>query len=139
MAYSVIEQSRVNTIYKPKVGFLIDMDGVIYRGSQLIKGADVFLRKLKSLRIPYMLLTNNSQGSRSAMALKLTHMGIPIKSYEIFNCSMATARFVARSKPNGSAYLIAETAWKILYAKTAIRSMINLRLRDRGRGKHHQY
>ena len=84
------------------------MDGVIYRGSQLIKGSDVFLRKLKSLRIPYLLLTNNSQGSRNAMALKLTHMGIPTKSYEIFTCSMATARFVARSKPNGSAYLIAE-------------------------------
>jgi ribonucleotide monophosphatase NagD (HAD superfamily) len=27
-------------------GFLIDMDGVIYRGEQLIDGADLFIKQL---------------------------------------------------------------------------------------------
>ena len=30
----------------PKHGFLIDMDGVVYRGSELIPGADRFVRQL---------------------------------------------------------------------------------------------
>ena len=42
-------------------GFLIDMDGVIYRGNQLIPGADRFVRMLKDKRIPFLFLTNNSR------------------------------------------------------------------------------
>ena len=30
------------------VGYLIDMDGVIYRGNQLIPGADQFIRGLRA-------------------------------------------------------------------------------------------
>jgi len=44
-----------------KIGFLLDMDGVIYRGDQLIPGTLDFLERLKSLSIPYLFLTNNSQ------------------------------------------------------------------------------
>lgn len=91
MAYPVLKASCMKTLYKPEVGFLLDMDGVIYRGNQLIEGADTFLRKLKSLHIPYMFLTNISQGSRSATALKLTHLGIPTKPYEIFTISQANS------------------------------------------------
>lgn len=33
-------------------GFLIDMDGVIYRGSELIPGADRFVNQLLEQEIP---------------------------------------------------------------------------------------
>ncbi|WP_227021430.1 HAD-IIA family hydrolase [Oceaniferula marina] len=91
-----------------KVGFLLDMDGVIYRGNELIPGSDTFLKKLKSLEIPYMFLTNNSQRTRRDVALKLTRMGIEAKPEEIFTCAMATARYLALKKPNGTAYVIGE-------------------------------
>lgn len=98
----------MNTHSKSKVGFLLDMDGVIYRGSELISGSDAFLRKLKSLGIPYMFLTNNSQRTRRDVALKLTRMGIDAQPEEIFTCAMATARYLALKKPNGTAYVIGE-------------------------------
>lgn len=91
-----------------KVGFLLDMDGVIYRGSELINGSATFLNKLKALGIPYLFLTNNSQRTRRDVALKLTRMGIPAEPEEIFTCAMATARFLANKKPNGTAYVIGE-------------------------------
>src|SRR5947209_1212826 len=59
-----------------KRGFLIDMDGVIYRGSHLIPGADKFVQRLRTLDIPFLFLTNNSQRTRRDMALKLMRMGI---------------------------------------------------------------
>src|SRR5437660_12512359 len=91
-----------------KYGFLIDMDGVIYRGSELIPGADRFVCRLIDLAIPFLFLTNNSQRTRRDVATKLGRMGIPVEERHIFTCAMATARFLARQKPGGTAYVIGE-------------------------------
>lgn len=89
-------------------GFLIDMDGVIYRGSQLIPGADRFVRDLLSLNLPFLFLTNNSQRTRRDVVTKLQRLGIDVDESHIFTCAMATARFLAAQKPNGTAYVIGE-------------------------------
>jgi NagD protein len=89
-------------------GFLIDMDGVIYRSAELIPGAIQFIRALKASDIPFLFLTNNSQRTRRDMATKLQRMGMPVGEEHIFTCAMATARFLARQKPNGTAYVIGE-------------------------------
>ncbi|MFQ5734824.1 MAG: HAD family hydrolase, partial [Planctomycetaceae bacterium] len=57
-------------------GFLIDMDGVIYRGNQLIPGADRFVEHLLNDDVPFLFLTNNSQRTRRDVATKLRRMGI---------------------------------------------------------------
>jgi NagD protein len=89
-------------------GFLIDMDGVLYRSSQLIPGAVEFIRLLQRWEIPFLFLTNNSQRTRRDVATKLSRMGMPVGEDHIFTCSMATARFLARQKPGGTAYVIGE-------------------------------
>lgn len=92
----------------PKNGFLIDMDGVIYRGSQLIPGADQFINTLLEEDIPFLFLTNNSQRTRRDVTTKLQRMGIEVQERHIFTCAMATARFLAKHKPEGTAYVIGE-------------------------------
>ena len=89
-------------------GFLIDMDGVIYRGPELIPGAAEFIAGLRRSRIPFMFLTNNSQRTRRDVAMKLTRMGVAVEDKHIFTCAMATARFLASQKPHGTAYVIGE-------------------------------
>jgi NagD protein len=91
-----------------KKGFLIDMDGVIYRSAELIPGAVQFIRALKDNDLPFLFLTNNSQRTRRDMAMKLQRMGMPVGEEHIFTCAMATARFLARQKPGGTAYVIGE-------------------------------
>jgi NagD protein len=91
-----------------KRGFLIDMDGVIYRSSQLIPGAVDFVKMLQRMRIPFLFLTNNSQRTRRDVAMKLNRMGMPVDASNIFTCAMATARYLARQKPHGTAYVIGE-------------------------------
>jgi NagD protein len=90
------------------IGFLIDMDGVIYRGGKLIPGADRFIERLKAEHIPFRFLTNNSQRTRRDVAMRLRAMGIDVTDDHIYTCAMATARFLAQQKPNGSAYVIGE-------------------------------
>src|ERR1700761_5145705 len=91
-----------------KFGFLIDMDGVIYRGPQLIPGADEFIRQLRVREIPFCFLTNNSQRTRRDVVARLTRMGLDVEEEHVFTSAMATARFLAQQKPGGTAYVIGE-------------------------------
>ena len=91
-----------------RYGFLIDMDGVIYRGKQLIPGAEKFIAGLREREIPFVFLTNNSQRTRRDVATRLSRMGIQVDEEHIFNCAMATARFLAAQKPGGTAFVIGE-------------------------------
>jgi NagD protein len=91
-----------------KHGYLIDMDGVLYRGTQLIPGADEFVHQLRKRDIPFRFLTNNSQRTRRDVVMKLGRMGIEVEEEHIFTCAMATARFLADQKPGGTAFVIGE-------------------------------
>ncbi|MCE9531970.1 MAG: HAD-IIA family hydrolase [Planctomycetes bacterium] len=91
------------------LGYLIDMDGVLYHGHQLIPGAQRFIHELLAADVPFLFLTNNSQRTRRDVATKLGRMGIDgIEERHVFTCAMATARYLAQQKPNGTAYVIGE-------------------------------
>jgi NagD protein len=91
-----------------KHGYLIDMDGVMYRGSELIPGADRFVQELRRRNIPFRFLTNNSQRTRRDVVFKLARMGIEVEEEHIFTCAMATARYLRKVKENGTAFVIGE-------------------------------
>lgn len=93
---------------KKDLGFLIDMDGVIYRGGELIPGAKEFIQKLLREDYPFLFLTNNSQRNCRDVVAKLSRMGIKVAEKHIFTCAIATARYLASQKPGGTAYVIGE-------------------------------
>ena len=89
-------------------GFLIDMDGVIYSGGQLIPGAVDFIGALLDQDRPFMFLTNNSQRTRRDIMTRLNRLSISVSEKHIFTCADATATYLARQKPGGTAYVIGE-------------------------------
>ena len=89
-------------------GFLIDMDGVLYRGSDTIGGAVEFVSRLHDWGAPFLFVTNNSQRTRRDVAVRLQRMGFPVNAEHVFTCAMATARFLAQQQPHGTAYVIGE-------------------------------
>lgn len=89
-------------------GFLIDMDGVLYRGADLLPGAGQFVRELRERDIPFRFLTNNSQRTRRDVVAKLSRLGIDADEQHVFTSAMATARFLAQQKPDGTAFVIGE-------------------------------
>lgn len=93
---------------KMRHGYLIDMDGVLYRGSELIPGADRFVHQLRRRGIPFVFLTNNSQRTRRDVVARLARMGIDVDEEHVFTCAMATARFLAQQKAGGTAFVIGE-------------------------------
>ena len=92
----------------PRFGFLIDMDGVLYRGPELIAGADRFVHELRARDIPFRFLTNNSQRTRRDVVARLVRMGLEVEDRHVFTSAMATARFLAQQKPGGTAFVIGE-------------------------------
>jgi NagD protein len=94
--------------HAPKFGFLIDMDGVLYRGTDLIPGAERFVRELRDRDIPFRFLTNNSQRTRRDVVARLVRLGLDVEEEHVFTSAMATARFLAQQKPGGTAYVIGE-------------------------------
>ena len=89
-------------------GLLIDMDGVIYRGGEIIPGAKKFINSLVEAEIPFLFLTNNSQRTRLDIATKLTRMGMNVTQEHIYTCAMSTARFLSKQKKDVTAFVIGE-------------------------------
>lgn len=92
----------------PQHGYLIDMDGVIYRGSEPIPGAAEFIRYLQEDNIPYLFLTNNSSYTPLDVTVKLRKFEIDCPPENVYTSAQATAEFVTRQKPGCTAYVIGE-------------------------------
>jgi len=88
--------------------FIIDMDGVLITGNQLIPGADKFIARLEELRREYLVLTNNPMYTPRDLAHRLQSIGLEIPSRRIFTSAMATANFLHSQRPNGTAFVIGE-------------------------------
>lgn len=91
-----------------KKGFLIDMDGVIYKGKEPIPGAIEFIDKLKRDGHPFLFLTNNSQRTSRDVCYKLNRLGFNVNVEDIFTCAIATAKYLSSTKPEGTAFVIGE-------------------------------
>ena len=92
-----------------KTNYLIDMDGVLVKGNTLIPGADLFIDRLRSKDIKFLLLTNNPLLTPLDLAHRLQRIGLSITQDDIFTSAMATARFLNIQKPGGKAFAIGES------------------------------
>ena len=91
-----------------KRGFLIDMDGVIYNGGEVIEGAQHFIRALRRENIPFMFVTNNSQRTPLDIATKLQRLGFDVEERQIYTSAVATAAYLSQQTPGGTAFVVGE-------------------------------
>lgn len=76
-------------------GFIIDMDGVLWHGDQAQTGLVEFFRILRSLRLPFVLATNNASITAEQYVSKLACMGVEIDLKDILTSGMATALYLS--------------------------------------------
>ncbi|MDQ0273061.1 TIGR01457 family HAD-type hydrolase [Cytobacillus purgationiresistens] len=89
-------------------GYLIDLDGTMYKGTELIAEAVGFVNQLTQLGIPYLFVTNNSSRTPNQVADKLKDFGIAAEEEQVFTTSMATANYIYEKKSDASVYVIGE-------------------------------
>ncbi|VVC03884.1 Pyrophosphatase PpaX [Candidatus Bilamarchaeum dharawalense] len=78
---------------------IFDLDGVIYRGNTLIKGADKTVKLLKSRGIKTAYLTNACSRSRKGRICKMIELGLTAEENEMFTTSYAVSHYILENYP----------------------------------------
>jgi 4-nitrophenyl phosphatase len=75
-------------------GWIFDMDGVLYRGTEGLPGVQALFDELEHRGLPYRLATNNSMASPQMYVDRLAGMGIRADESSILTSAMATRQYV---------------------------------------------
>ena len=88
--------------------WLIDMDGVLVHEETAIPGAAAFLARLDELGMRFLVMTNNSIYTPRDLSARLRDSGLDVPENAIWTSALATARFLRRQRPGGTAFVIGE-------------------------------
>lgn len=89
-------------------GYLIDLDGTMYKGKEPISEAPDFINRLRKANKPFLFVTNNSTSSPKEVAKKLTEQ-FQVEAYEeeIYTSSLATADYL-KTIGGSTVYVVGE-------------------------------
>jgi 4-nitrophenyl phosphatase len=94
-------------------GFILDLDGVIYRGREVVPGAPEFIADLRRAGIPFIYLTNNSSTPPDKVAARLAGMGIPATAGEVLTSAEVAAAEVSQAVQGRRVLLIGEEGIRV--------------------------
>lgn len=81
---------------------VLDMDGVLWRGSEVLPGVTDFFAFLQHHTIPFALATNNSTKTVESYVDRLNSIGVPAHAENVITSAVATADYISRRYPPGT-------------------------------------
>lgn len=90
-------------------GYLIDLDGTMYRGDQPIPYAKQFIEELQKKHKPFLFVTNNSTGTQTQFVEKLENFDIYVHESQILTSAIATAQYIQSLKPEKGVFVVGES------------------------------
>ena len=106
-------------------GLLIDLDGVVWVGRELLPGAADALQRLLANGKEIVFVTNNSVRQPDSYAVRLREAGIPVADGLVLTAGAATARLVAeRIGAGGTAFVIGAPGFKEMVAAAGVMETI---------------
>jgi glycerol-1-phosphatase len=94
-------------------GFLVDLDGVVWEGRQLVPGSVEALQTLIESGKEIVFITNNSVKQPDAYAVRLREAGVEVAGDRVVTAGVATARLAAEHVGStGSAFVIGAPGFK---------------------------
>lgn len=90
-------------------GYLIDLDGTIYRGKDPIPAGKRFIDELEKRAIPFLFVTNNTTRSPETVANRLAdEFDIHVPAETVYTASLATIDFMKEDNKGKKVYVIGE-------------------------------
>ncbi len=86
---------------------IIDMDGVLWHGSEPLPGIREFFRVLRERGMPFVLATNNASSTPEQYVEKLAAMGVAVETKEILTSGIATSAWLAQRRDPGQTRVFA--------------------------------
>ncbi|MFC7165594.1 hypothetical protein [Halospeciosus flavus] len=74
---------------------LVDLDGTVWRGRELIPGADHALATLRERGVPVVFVTNNTGVRPADFATRLDSLGVDPDIGPVVTAGWATAQYLA--------------------------------------------
>jgi len=102
-----IEQMRSKV--QAKRGFILDMDGVIYHGNDMLPGVADFFAFLQKSNKKFIFLTNSSERTPGQLSEKIKRLsGFDFPSKLFHTCALSTAHFVTSQHPGARVFVVGE-------------------------------
>ena len=99
-------------------GYLIDLDGTIYKGKDRIPEGEAFVKELQKRQIPYLFVTNNSMRTPEMVQELLRNqceLETPLET--IYTATLATVDYMNDMNRGKTVYVIGETGLKSAIAE----------------------
>ena len=89
-------------------GYILDLDGTLYLGEEILPGARRLVAALASLGRQVLFLSNNPTHAAEDLAAKLTRLGMPARREQVLNSVDTMARWLMRHHPGAAVFPIGE-------------------------------
>ena len=83
-------------------GFLVDLDGTVWVGSEVVAGAAEAVRRLQEAGRAIVFITNDSRAASKELAERLRASGIEATAEDVLTAGTVTAQLAAESAPPGA-------------------------------------
>jgi HAD superfamily hydrolase (TIGR01450 family) len=91
--------------------YLLDMDGTLYLGDDVIDGAIGFIHTLSETGRKYIYLTNNSSRAGVDYVGRLRRLGFPCEMENVFTSGMATGIYLRENFPGKTVFPVGTRAF----------------------------
>jgi len=107
-------EAMIQSFQPPIRGVILDLDGVLWRGSEPIGDLPRIFDRLRELQMQFILATNNATLSVEMYQEKLRLFGVAISVKQIINSAQALAFGLSQLYPQGGpVYMIGEAGLQI--------------------------
>jgi NagD protein len=89
-------------------GFLIDLEGALLERGQPAPGAAELVQRLQLSHQPHRFISDQRYGTAKELGVRLRRSGFRLDETRIFTSATATARFLARQEPGGTAFVMGD-------------------------------
>jgi 4-nitrophenyl phosphatase len=94
------------TILDRYAGLIVDLDGVVFRGDEPLRGASAFLKRVRKSGTPVVFVTNNSTRTPDEWVALFDRHRMQVDPDRVLSSAVATARLLRVDKPR--CYVIGE-------------------------------
>jgi 4-nitrophenyl phosphatase len=85
---------------------VLDLDGTVYRGDELLPGAAAAIERLRADGVDLLFFSNNPMKSRAAYADRLEGLGVDVDESEVLSAGTVTTRFLADEHADNRIFVI---------------------------------
>ncbi|WP_434531516.1 HAD-IIA family hydrolase (plasmid) [Haloarcula sp. NS06] len=87
---------------------IVDLDGTVYRGEELLPGADEGISLLRNGDLDVLFVTNKPIERRDRYCEKLNDLGVPCSSDDLITSATVTADYLSQRHPESVSYVVGE-------------------------------